>query len=48
MPSDITICGHIYYDIIYLLTKFPKEKDDIRNPIVKKCNVNSWKRSYWQ
>ncbi len=36
MPSDITICGHIYYDIIYLLTKFPKEKDDIRNPIVKK------------
>ncbi len=36
MSSDITICGHIYYDIIYLLDRFPKEKDDIRNPIVKK------------
>ena len=36
MKFDITICGHTYFDIIYLLKSFPRERDDIRNPVVKK------------
>ncbi len=36
MYFDITVCGLSFYDIIYLLDDYPKERSDVRNPIVKK------------